>query len=706
MTFFRYALLLFLTWVAAASVGAAQPMDTFNFQGRLTQADGTVVTDGAYTVDFALYTVATDGAPLWQETQVVNTQDGLFTVQLGSSTPLGTLTFDQPYYLSLTVNGQAMMPRTLLSATPYAMRAQRLAPSALQAGANVTISENGDGTLRISSTGGSGGNGGLTSITSDATLEGDGTTGSPLGLAANAILSGTNISVSRDGAGRFTINSTGNGGGGLSAVASDATLSGNGTASTPLGVADGAISGLKIADGALVPGSNVTITRQAGGALEIAATGGGSGGLTTVASNATLFGDGTAGNPLSVSVPLALSGTAPSTIGIVSGTHSSGNLGQLGTDAEGVIGQHNAGHVGTLGSATFGASGEHSNGNAGILGHAVVGVIGQHNSGNFGQLGTSGEGVIGIYLGSSNSGRLGTSNEGVRGQNGNGNFGLLGSGNEGAAGIHNNGNLGILGASTDGVFGRHNNSNVGGLGGTNSGAYGQSASGNLGRLGTSNEGVYGENAASGYNGLLGYANYGAYGGNPSSTNEGYLGTEFYGGFFRGDVHVTGTLSKAGGSFKIDHPLDPANKYLSHSFVESPDMMNVYNGNVTTDVNGTAVVTLPDYFEALNRDFRYQLTVIGDPGSGSGQRFAQAIVAEKVQNNRFVIRTDQPGVEVSWQVTGIRQDAWAKTNPIPVEEMKPLEARGYYLHPEAFGLSLERRHDIVKRPDVQKLTLDQ
>lgn len=94
------------------------------------------------------------------------------------------------------------------------------------------------------------------------------------------------------------------------------------------------------------------------------------------------------------------------------------------------------------------------------------------------------------------------------------------------------------------------------------------------------------------------------------------------GFFSGDVQVQGTLSKFAGSFKIDHPLDPENKYLSHSFVESPDMMNIYNGNTSTDQNGIAVVELPDYFETLNSDFRYQLTVVG--------RFAQAIVAEKVK----------------------------------------------------------------------------
>jgi hypothetical protein len=153
------------------------------------------------------------------------------------------------------------------------------------------------------------------------------------------------------------------------------------------------------------------------------------------------------------------------------------------------------------------------------------------------------------------------------------------------------------------------------------------------------------------------------------------------GEFLGDVDVSGNLSKGGGSFKIDHPLDPENKYLYHSFVESPDMLNIYNGNITTDQNGEAVVELPEWFEALNKDFRYQLTVLGT--------FAQAIVSEKVKGNRFAIRTSAPGVEVSWQVTGIRRDAYADRHRIPVEEMKPEGERGLYLHPDAFNQPAER-----------------
>jgi len=144
----------------------------------------------------------------------------------------------------------------------------------------------------------------------------------------------------------------------------------------------------------------------------------------------------------------------------------------------------------------------------------------------------------------------------------------------------------------------------------------------------------------------------------------------------GNLNVGGTLTKGAGAFKIDHPLDPENKYLIHSFVESPDMMNIYNGNVVTDGNGKATVQLPDYFEALNMDFRYQLTVIGT--------FAQAIISREVSNNNFEIATNQPNVKVSWQVTGIRHDAYAEKNRLPNSVEKEAANKGKYLHPEAFN----------------------
>jgi hypothetical protein len=149
----------------------------------------------------------------------------------------------------------------------------------------------------------------------------------------------------------------------------------------------------------------------------------------------------------------------------------------------------------------------------------------------------------------------------------------------------------------------------------------------------------------------------------------------------GNVAIAGNLSKGSGTFKIDHPQDPENKYLYHSFVESPDMMNVYNGNITTDVDGNATVKLPAYFESLNKDFRYQLTVIG--------AFAQAIVASEVNENKFVIKTDKPNIKVSWQVTGIRKDPYAEQNRVVPEMEKPAKEKGKYLHPEAYGLPLDR-----------------
>lgn len=151
----------------------------------------------------------------------------------------------------------------------------------------------------------------------------------------------------------------------------------------------------------------------------------------------------------------------------------------------------------------------------------------------------------------------------------------------------------------------------------------------------------------------------------------------------GNVAITGSLSKASGTFKIDHPSDPANKYLVHSFVESPDMMNVYNGNIVTNVSGEAVVSLPNYFGTLNKDFRYQLTPIGV--------FSQAIILEEINENTnsFKIKTDQPNVKVSWQVTGVRKDPYANANRIKDVVEKSPEERGFYLHPQLYGQPIDK-----------------
>jgi len=131
---------------------------------------------------------------------------------------------------------------------------------------------------------------------------------------------------------------------------------------------------------------------------------------------------------------------------------------------------------------------------------------------------------------------------------------------------------------------------------------------------------------------------------------------------QGGLNVNGVLTKSSGSFRIDHPLDPQHKYLYHSFVESPDMMNIYNGIVTLDSKGRAVVKLPRYFEALNEDFRYQLTAIGG--------YARLYVAQEIKGNCFRIAGGRPGLRVSWQVTGVRHDPYANAHRMVVEEEKP------------------------------------
>jgi hypothetical protein len=156
----------------------------------------------------------------------------------------------------------------------------------------------------------------------------------------------------------------------------------------------------------------------------------------------------------------------------------------------------------------------------------------------------------------------------------------------------------------------------------------------------------------------------------------------YAGFFQGNVYISGNLAKSTGTFQIDHPLDPANKYLYHSFVESPDMMNIYNGVATLDARGSVWVTLPNYFEALNQEFRYQLTSIGRPQPS-------LYVAKEISGNRFRISGGKPGGKVSWQVTGIRHDAYADAHRIKVEVEKSPQEQGRYLHPELFGAPAEQ-----------------
>jgi hypothetical protein len=371
----------------------------------------------------------------------------------------------------------------------------------------------------------------------------------------------------------------------------------------------------------------------------------GTGTITGVTAGTDLTGGGTSGN-----VTLNLNTSA------LNSTYAQLNAANSFTGNQTVNGGINAGAI-TATSSTSGGTGVLANagsstGSNGVIASGATGVASNATvSGGIALYGnSSGSGAYGVYADAGN-----------------------GTGSNGVVGF---GATGVAGNSTiTGSYGTYGNGSYGVWGDTNG------TGANIGVTGTAGAGGIGVDA---YNSSTGDALFA------------YNQSGGYAAFFDGNVDVDGTLSKAGGSFKIDHPLDPANKYLYHSFVESPDMMNIYNGTVTTDAEGNATVQMPDWFEALNRDFRYQLTVIG--------QFSQAYVSSELANHEFSIKSDKPNVKISWQVTGVRQDAWANAHRIPVEVDKA-EERGYYMHPELFGAPEERgiaahRHPASMKPPTR------
>jgi hypothetical protein len=184
----------------------------------------------------------------------------------------------------------------------------------------------------------------------------------------------------------------------------------------------------------------------------------------------------------------------------------------------------------------------------------------------------------------------------------------------------------------------------------------------------------------------GGTNYGVY---AAATN----GTTNYAGYFAGLLYASSSTAGVK-SFLIDHPLDPANKFLEHSSVESDERMNIYRGVIVTDDRGYANVAVPGWFSALNEDIQYQLTVVDTADTDS---FTQVKVVGKMRDNQFKIRTSAPNVEVNWQVSGSRHDPTSAHYPLQVERSKNKYERGKYLEPEAFGEGLEKSIAQGSRP---------
>jgi hypothetical protein len=369
-------------------------------------------------------------------------------------------------------------------------------------------------------------------------------------------------------------------------------------------------------------------------------------------------------------------GYAPSGIGAYGSTSSGVGVRGQSTSGTGLYGLHSStlgaapGVRGQTSSSAFegaGVAGTAASG-TGVLGSSAkelrAGVVGRNSA-------VTGVGVIGCANYGSNYSSV-CSRGGPAGGIGGLFIGAAVNGYPNGSGVEAHGG----GAKGTGVFADGALYGVSAFSSSGHAVHGSSFSGD-GVYGSSGgaapiAGVEGHNSGSG-DGVLAGSTYGpglyAYSTNGSA------------GYFEGPVTVTGTLTKPAGSFRIDHPLDPQNKYLQHSFVESPDMLNVYNGNVTTNKRGFATVRLPRYFQALNRSFRYQLTPLGRQGWD-----ARAGIWRKIRNSRFTIRTDKPRVEVSWQVTGVRHDRYANAHRIQVVVPKSKADQGKYLHPELYGKS--------------------
>jgi hypothetical protein len=690
---------------------------TINFQGVLKDASGNVVPDGNYDLTFSIYDAASNGNLLWSETQTLNVTGGVFSAQLGSVNPID-LPFDVSYWLGVTVgSGSELAPRTAFTSVPYSRMSFTVPDNSISAdkiksgevvksvnglkdnvnlvaGSNVTITPSGND-LTISATGGGGGT--VTEVNTGAGLTGGPITSTgTISVADDGITTAMlqNNSVTSDKISGNSVNTTHIVDGGVTTTDlqdhSVTTDKIDYQAVTLSNLANNSVNSDKIIDGGivssdianaqvvksvnglkdnvnLVAGSNVTIT-PSGNDLTISATGGGGIGGSGTSNYIPVFnGSSTLSNSIlyqqlnkigigttSPDFSLTINSTPTQGLGLKI-SRSGGGLGMAFMEEDQPVDKK--GWFLTAFAQRFIIQTVEDDGST-----PIKNLMTYDRNGNIGIGTTFPQYPLHVstnrkYAGYFTSDSLSLYTHVIHAE-------FTGTGAYDAKAVYGRSvpadNYGIGGFFIGGYTG------VSGLVRPTASISTKSYYGVDGFV----DGGFAQNY-----GVRGYArgwgkNYGVYG-------TAFDGSTNWAGYFAGNVNVSGTLSKGGGSFKIDHPLDPQNKYLYHSFVESPDMMNIYNGNVVTDASGYATVSLPEWFEALNKDFRYQLTVIGD--------FAQAIVAEEIQDNRFTIRTDKPNVKVSWQVTGIRHDKFAEKYRIPVEEDKQGEDVGKYLHPDAYGL---------------------
>ncbi len=414
----------------------------------------------------------------------------------------------------------------------------------------------------------------------------------------------------------------------------------------------------------LVPGAEIVGNDNAYYGLYVNAT--------TTGSDGGIFASG---------IERGLYGFSGENIGVIGDGGTRGVLGYGYDDDSGIGVQgiaNNRGGVGVYGSSLR---------NTGVYGNGgEIGVWGA-------AAGTDDIGVFGVADAAGSVGVWGSSTA---------NTGVYGSG----------GARGVWGSTTSinatGVYGEANAAGSIGVWGhsyENTGVYGDSWNGyGVWGVSTRSAGVYGRSYSLASYGVFATGPYIGIGAETTgvSTNriaihgQNFNASTGWAGFFNGNVHSTGTISSPASGFTIDHPLNPANRTLSHATVESPEMKTIYDGVIVTDEDGQAVVLLPDYFQSLNQDFRYQLTVIGV--------FAQAIVSSEIEDNQFTIMTDQPNVKVSWQVTGVRHDPYTAWQPLVVETAKAEDQIGKYWQPQAYSLPPELGIYYQSTPDTPTLNI--
>jgi len=666
---------------AGSSPASAQVPPLVNFSGVLADVNGKPLT-GVVGVTFSLYQEQQGGSPLWLETQNVQAgKTGNYTVALGSTSshglPANVFATGEARWLGVQVQGQAEQPRVLLMSVPYALKAldaQTLGgrpASAFLAAAgasgsapagNVTGSGTKDFIPRWTSTSQIGnsnifenasGQVGIATSTPAAKLDVNGNTAirNTLTLFPN----GTSAALKVSGT-AFVINNAGK-----VTFISGQTFPGTGT-----------ITGVKAGSG-LTGGGNsgkvtlaLTNTCSSGQILQWNGTkwvcsNAGTGTITGVTAQAPITGGGSSGN---VKVGLTNSCSSGQVLQWngsqwVCSSAGSGTITGVtaGTD---LTGGGNSGNV-TLNLDTTKvpqlAANNTFTGSEQIFNNTVI--VGPITSFTEGELAAGSPSVDNPALGTAGftttAGSGGNGGDAIVSFGGSGDF-QTNNGNTGGVGIVAEGGGGSAGGA--GIFALGGGATEGGCCADGPGGFFEGGSNNF--------------SGDGIDALTGGA---------------------WAGDFFGSINVTGAIFAGTKDFKIDHPLDPANKYLVHASVESSEIMNIYSGNVITDGQGEATVRLPDWFEVLNTDFRYQLTVIG--------QFAQAIVAREIQNGEFAIRTSAPNVKVSWQVTAVRQDAYAKAHPLVVEQQKEARLRGFYIHPELYGAPAEKQIEWARHPELMR-----